>query len=225
MLVAPLEGYGIWAASYDAAPNPLVALERRVMSDVLRDVRGPRVVVDVACGTGYWTRRLEQAGAIVFGFDLSPEMVGQARSTCTSAGRYLLADVSAIAVRSEIADLTLCSLAASYFPDLKQAMSEMARVTRRRGRVIISDMHPAAIAAGWKRSFREGNNVYEIAHQQWSEECFLAAGRAAGLQPKEQFDEAFAEPERALFAAARREHMFDNAKRVPAIRITTWIRL
>lgn len=224
MLVAPLEGYRMWARTYDSTPNPLLALERRLMKGLLKSVRG-QIVIDVACGTGYWTRMLEQAGAIVFGFDQCPEMIDQAHRIDEDQGRYFLADVLAAAVRSKTADLTLCSLAASYFPDLTMAMSEMARITRPGGRVIVSDMHPAAMAAGWKRSYRAAQDVFEIEHRQWSQQAFIDAARTAGLEPLEHFDEAFAEPERALFAAAGREHMFENAKRVPAIRITTWIRV
>jgi ubiquinone/menaquinone biosynthesis C-methylase UbiE len=219
MLVASLEAYGIWAATYDSAPNPLLALERRVMKGLLPDVRGKRVV-DVACGTGYWTRTLRKAGALVFGFDNCPAMVERG-----GGGQIFVADALAAAVRSETADLTLCSMGASYFTDLKQAMSEMARITRPRGQVILSDMHPAAMAAGWKRSFGATQHSYHIEHWQWSEEAFHDAALAAGLAPHARFDEAFAEPERALFSAAGREHVFEDVKQVPAIRITTWIRL
>lgn len=219
ILVAPMRGYALWAATYDGAPNPLVALERRVLKDLLPDTRGKRVI-DVACGTGYWTRTLHQAGAIIFGFDNCPAMIEHA-----NGGSFFLADAAAAAVRSETADVTLCSMAASYFTDLTKAMSEMARITRPRGRIIVSDMHPEAMAAGWKRSFRAAQQVYEIEHRQWSEDAFRAAARAAGLAPHAHFDEAFAEPERALFAAAGREHLFENVRRIPAIRITIWKRL
>ena len=224
MLVEPLEGYRMWAPTYDAGPNPLLALERRVMTGLLGPLRGIRVL-DVACGTGYWMQRLAEAGAIMFGFDICDEMLSYAQQKSAPETRLFLADASAIPVRSETADLTLCSFAASYFADLKRAMSEMARATRAGGRVIISDMHPAAMAAGWSRSFRKGRIRYEIEHTQWNDSSFRAAGREAGLQPKEQFDERFAEPERALFTAAGREHLFADASRIPAMRIITWIRL
>lgn len=224
MVVAPLEGYRMWAATYDARPNPLLALERRVLARLLRPARGS-CVVDVACGTGYWTHRLAESGAIAYGIDICEDMIGHAQRKDAHRARFLVADASEIPLRSETADVTLCSFAASYFPDLMRPMSEMARVTRTGGRVIISDMHPAAAAAGWTRSFRAGEKVYEIGHKQWSDDCFRAVGREARLQPQEHFDEGFAEPERALFAAAGREHLFAEVSRIPAVRITTWIRL
>jgi ubiquinone/menaquinone biosynthesis C-methylase UbiE len=224
MLVEPLEGYRMWAATYDAGPNPLLALERRVLTSLLGPLCEIRVL-DVACGTGYWTHRLGEAGAITFGFDLCDEMLKHAQRKGAPQIRLFLADASAIPLRSETADLTLCSFAASYFFDLKQAMTEMARVTRAGGRVIISDMHPAAMAAGWSRSFRKGRTRYEIEHTQWNDDSFRTAGREAGLRLEEHFDEGFGEPERALFAVAHREHLIAEASRIPAIRITTWIRL
>ena len=182
MLVEPLEGYRIWAPTYDAGPNPLLALERRVLTGLLGSLRGTRVL-DVACGTGYWTQRLNEAGAITFGFDICDEMLRYAKPDDAPRTRLFLADAAAIPLKSETADLTLCSFAASYFADLKRAMSEMARVTRTGGRVIISDMHPAAMAAGWTRSFKIGRTLYEIEHTQWNDDAFRAAGWEAGLQP------------------------------------------
>jgi ubiquinone/menaquinone biosynthesis C-methylase UbiE len=224
MLVEPLVGYGIWAAKYDTTPNPLLALERRVLPDLLGPVLGS-CVIDVACGTGYWTVRFRESGAIAYGFDLCDAMIRQAQRKVAPRNAFFVADASTIPLRSETADLTICSFAASYFSDLKAAMSEMARVTRKQGRVVISDMHPAAAAAGWRRSFRAGGILYEMQPAQWNDDAFRAAGREAGLRPERQFDEAFAEPEKKLFTAAGRPYLFSQVSRIPAIRITTWIRL
>ena len=54
-------------------------LERRVIRDLVGDVRGLRVL-DVGCGDGRFTVKLAQSGASVVGIDASPAMVaaGQA---------------------------------------------------------------------------------------------------------------------------------------------------
>ncbi len=45
----------LWAATYDEAPNPLLALEGRLLKPLLPRTRG-LLVVDVACGSGRWSR-------------------------------------------------------------------------------------------------------------------------------------------------------------------------
>ena len=52
MLLSAADAYRLWAPSYDAAPtNPLLALETRVMSALLRSLELSSVI-DVACGAG-----------------------------------------------------------------------------------------------------------------------------------------------------------------------------
>ena len=56
------EGYRRWSEVYDDAPNPLLALEERVLGPLLAEVRGERVV-DLGCGTGRWLARLQEREA------------------------------------------------------------------------------------------------------------------------------------------------------------------
>lgn len=51
------------------------AIERRTLFDLLGDIRG-KTALDMACGDGFYTRLLKQAGAAaVTGVDLSAEMI------------------------------------------------------------------------------------------------------------------------------------------------------
>jgi hypothetical protein len=53
MLVSPIEAHRLWSASYDADPNPLLALGMRTLSERLGALQDLRAI-DVACGTGRW---------------------------------------------------------------------------------------------------------------------------------------------------------------------------
>ena len=72
-------------------------IERYTLFDTLRDIRGCRVL-DMACGEGFYTRILKQAGASeVTGVDLSEEMIRLAKlaEQQTPLGcRYLCRDVA-----------------------------------------------------------------------------------------------------------------------------------
>ena len=56
-----IEGYDIWAPTYDREHNPLIALEENITLDMIGDVRNQRVL-DVGCGTGRYCELLARRG-------------------------------------------------------------------------------------------------------------------------------------------------------------------
>lgn len=221
MRVSPLEGHRLWAPTYDQGLNPIVALEGRLLSDLLYPIEGKRII-DVACGTGRWMTHLRQHGASTFGVDASAEMLLQAQRKRLPCGRLVQADARCLPFRDGAADVTLCSFGAAYFSSLKAAVGEMARITVRGGRVALSDLHPSGIAAGWTRSFRINGSVYEMDHFNPSVDEFRAAGREANLDLQIQVDASFGDPERLIFRAAGKAHIFSNLERIPAVWIGIW---
>lgn len=221
MLVPTLEGHRLWASTYDKILNPVIALESRMLANLLYPISRQRFL-DVACGTGRWTTHLRQQGGSAFGIDASPEMLSEACSKKSLHGRLVLANAENLPFRDRVADVTLCSFAAGYFNSLRRAMTEMARVTRHGGRVILSDLHPASIAAGWTRSFRLDGSVYEIEHFSPSLDEFRNAGMEAKLQLHLQIDASFGDPERAIFRAAGKAQLFAELSLVPAVWIGIW---
>jgi ubiquinone/menaquinone biosynthesis C-methylase UbiE len=221
MRVSALEGHRLWAPTYDAALNPVVALESRIMADLLRPI-STKCFVDVGCGTGRWMLYVRECGAHAFGADASLEMLEQASRKRLLEGKLALADAGKLPFRSGAADVTICAFSAAYFPSLKNAVAEMARITKYGGRIVLSDLHPAGIAAGWTRSFRLGASVYEMEHLNPSLDEFHAAGREAGLHLHMQVEATFGDPERLIFRTAGREHMFAALSSVPAVWIGIW---
>ena len=90
--------------------------------------------------------------------------------------------------------------------------------------MIVSDLHPAAVAAGWTRSFRSEGEIYEMDHHLYPVADWEAAADAAGLALEWRLDAKFGEPEREIFVVSGREHAFAEASRVPAILSTCWTR-
>ena len=220
MQISALEGHRLWAPLYDSAPNPLLALEGRVLADVLGPVSG-RFALDVACGTGRWTVRLRELGAAALGVDLCTEMLAEAERKPALRGRVAAANAEHLPLPDCIADLVLCSFAASYFESLSSAMREMARITRHGGRVVVTDLHPAAVAAGWTRSFRAGGLLYEIGHFSPSLDVLRNPG-IPGLHLFAQIETCFGEPERAIFRTRGKEPRFAEVAQIPALWIGIW---
>jgi ubiquinone/menaquinone biosynthesis C-methylase UbiE len=219
MLLSSSEAYRVWAPSYDTDSNPLLALEERTIQDLLPDVCS-KTVLDVGCGTGRSMIRYGVRGARTFGADPSPEMLAEARKKPQISTSVVLADASCLPFANQVADLTVCSFALSYFRDILQSVNELARVTKRSGHVVISDLHPDAAANGWTRSFRVGQNTYEIAHRTYDNEELHSVLRNARLHILTQEESGFAEPERPIFVAAGKEHAYPALMGRPAVRVT-----
>jgi ubiquinone/menaquinone biosynthesis C-methylase UbiE len=202
-LVNNSEGYRLWAPTYDESLNPMVALEERGLADSI-----PRAgrVIDVACGTGRWLKRLRRTAELIVGIDLSPEMLARCDSRSLVRG-----DALRLPFASASADLVLCSLALSYMTPPRAAVEEMLRVG---GTVIVTDVHPEAARRGWKHSFRREGFVYEIENRPY---------RLSDLPPADEIRELhFGEPERHIFERAAKAGYFDEACRIPAIWMLKW---
>ena len=208
--VAAAEAYRIWAPEYDATPNPLLAVEQRMLADAVRGLaRG--LLLDVGCGTGRWAR-LARAARYA-GVDLCREMI--ARRDCA------VGSAAALPVRDSVAQVTLCSFVLGYVAEVEPVFAEFARVTAPGGSVVVSDLHPGS---GWSRTFRRDGATYAIDHTPHPVGRVRAAAAAAGLRLASEHETAFAETERHLFVQAGREDLFARAAGVPAVWAAIWMR-
>jgi SAM-dependent methyltransferase len=211
--------YRLWSATYDTDPNPLLALEERVLLERLIVTRVTRVL-DLATGTGRWLEYALGTGAAGFGVDLSSDMLAVAARK-GMAGRLIQASLSALPFPDDFADLAICSFAIGYLRSPELAFREIARTSHR---VIVSDLHPEAVRAGWVRSFRSGELKYEVAAHHHSRALLNNCAKAAGLRPAWQLEPRFGEPERAFFMQAGKGGAFEAAQQVPAVLISCWTR-
>jgi malonyl-CoA O-methyltransferase len=102
-------------------------------------------------------------------------------------------------------------------------MREFARVLTPRGTLLLTDFHPAAVALGWRRTFRRDGQVYELEHHSYSVGQLRHA--VPELELAERMDRAIGEPERELFDRAGRPELFSAACLTPAVLLTHWVRV
>jgi len=217
-LLSPQAGYCKWATYYDSGPNPLIALEERVLKSLLNVKAGDRVL-DLATGTGRWLSYTVGLGADAIGLDQSPGMLAVAARKPGLLGRLTHGDLCKLPFPNDFAELAICSFSLSYVEDVFTAIRECARVARR---VILSDMHPAAMEAGWSRSFHAGVESFQLEHFCHSKALLFDAARSAGLDLQWCVEAPFAEADRSAFAVAGRTGVFDSLRTVPAILISAW---
>jgi cytosine/adenosine deaminase-related metal-dependent hydrolase/SAM-dependent methyltransferase len=191
------------SSSYDAEPNPMLSLEHRFMERLL-----PRVakldILDLGCGTGRWLAMLApRMPRSLFGVDLSPEMLAQAKRKVGDAANLILADCAALPLLHASADLILCSFLASYVADLDAFATQVRGLMRRDGIVLLTDLHPATAAKlGWRRGFHVAGAFVDVPTCARSIREVLTAFEHAGLQVDAILEPEFGEPEREIFRAA-----------------------
>jgi ubiquinone/menaquinone biosynthesis C-methylase UbiE len=101
-------------------------------------------VLDVACGPGIVTEVLAQVAREVVALDLTPEMLTRARDRCARAGLSNVTFQEGSATQLPFGDNTfdavVTRLSFHHFPDPRSVLSEMVRVVRVGGTVLVADV-------------------------------------------------------------------------------------
>lgn len=148
-------------------------------------------------------------------------MVAQAEKKAGLKGCSAIADIRSIPLDDDAVDFALCSFTMGYVASPVVVFRELSRVSKE---VIVSDLHPEAVSAGWTRSFRAGDRRYELTHFNHSTEDLDQCAHAAGLAQVWRIQAPFGEPEREIFVRAGKPEWFDKARSLPAVWISLWRR-
>ena len=111
-----------------------------LFTEALKIVPGEKVI-DVGCGPGGVHGRLSRAGALVSGIDASPGMVAEARAQAEQHGLNVevqVGDAEHLPFPDDQFDAALCCHMLYHVPDIRKALTELRRVVRPGGRVLIS---------------------------------------------------------------------------------------
>lgn len=100
-------------------------------------------ILDVGCGPGELVVNLTRRGYTVSGIDISTEMITSARALITQSGlpgadRLAVGDIEQLAFEQERFDAVIASGVIEYQKDDRAALSEMRRVLRSGGYLIVN---------------------------------------------------------------------------------------
>ncbi len=167
------EGYKVWAKTYDTTPNLLFEVEEPIVKNILKKLT-PGIALDAACGTGRHSELLNKLGYKVTGMDISVEMLEEARKNRNKEINFIEGDLTAIPLKDKCIDLAISALALTHLPNIEKALSELKRVVRPGGNIIISDINPWLVVLGGQADFinKEGKYGYVYNHIHWHSDYF-----------------------------------------------------
>lgn len=141
------------AAAYDAAHDVEAGTPLRLRMDVVIRLLGsrPGSVLDCGMGPGRLLVELERRGWTVSGVDLSGEMVERARSRLPQSDERLRqGSIESIPFPAESFDAAVATGVLEYVDDLPRALSEVARVLRPGGVLVVGAPNTRALGTLWR---------------------------------------------------------------------------
>jgi ubiquinone/menaquinone biosynthesis C-methylase UbiE len=131
--------YDTIADSFDAIMNPYDLQQRlQVVCHELLDAdecRGRRVL-DVGCGTGWFSRELERGGGRVVALDIGVKLLEKVAQKCGAA--RVAGDACLLAFADNSFDIVVSSECIEHTLDPRQALAEMSRVLKPGGLLVVT---------------------------------------------------------------------------------------
>lgn len=206
------DGYRLWSGTY-ADETAISFLESELTADLtppLHDLR----LLDAGCGTG---RRLCGVGAaLAVGVDISPEMLAAGAGEDPRL-ETMVGDIRDLPLPDRAFDVIWCRLVIGHLPACAPAYRELARVADAGARLVVTDFHPAAYAAGHRRTFRHGAEVHEIEHYVHDLDRHLASAKAAGWRLAETRSAAIGPAVRPFYDKAGRAALYAEHEGLPVV--------
>jgi SAM-dependent methyltransferase len=200
-IVDPRGGYARWSETYDNPGNPLIQLEQPVVWSIIEQIT-PGAALDAACGTGRHANHLVELGHDVVGVDMSPEMLARAARGQPKAV-FREGDLCSLPLETASVDLVVCALALDHVADLSSAIAELSRVLRPGGRMVLSGLHPAAVALGGGAFFQDaGGGAGVVRGYGHLHGDYLRAFEEGQLVLRQCIEPRFGPPEAAMQGAA-----------------------
>ncbi|MEW5925454.1 MAG: class I SAM-dependent methyltransferase [Candidatus Zixiibacteriota bacterium] len=112
--------YNLRADEYEEIYNrddPIRQAEQNKIADTIRNIYEGRKVLEIACGTGYWTKYLSETASYICAVDNAPDMLTLAKSKKYDCPiDFMMADAFNPAVRERSFDGGLANFWFSHIP-------------------------------------------------------------------------------------------------------------
>ena len=164
-VLSPLEGYNLWAATYQNESNPIKDLSDNLVKKFLPSLQG-KSVLDCGCGTGkFCTITEEQNAQRIVGLDLSPAMISIAKENHPKT-EFICADITKAELEPNAFDVCISALMMAHLEHIEPPLTKIIRALRKDGLLILTDFHPFLTLRQAKRTFHhyQSGRSYEVQH-------------------------------------------------------------
>jgi 2-polyprenyl-3-methyl-5-hydroxy-6-metoxy-1,4-benzoquinol methylase len=130
--------YETFAEDFDAKMNRY-DLERRleiIFDEMLTEDLTGRKLLDAGCGTGWFSARACQRGAVVTSLDVGDRLLAQVAKKCQS--ERVVGDVLALPFPDAHFDVVVCTEVIEHTVDAARAIAELIRVLRKGGTLVVT---------------------------------------------------------------------------------------
>jgi SAM-dependent methyltransferase len=102
-------------------------------------IRSGMTVLELGCGTGYFTKELARCGADIVAVDVSPELLEIARADCPAKNvRYEIQNACALTYRGAVFDSVVGSSVLHHL-EIREALREIYRVLKSGGTIYFTE--------------------------------------------------------------------------------------
>lgn len=123
------EQYDAW---YESSRGAWIGgIEYGLLHDLL-ETREGETLLDVGCGTGYFTRRFGEGGDVAWAAGADIDLPAVRHAAGRGGASYLVADAQRLPFPDKSFDLVASVTALCFMQDARGALAEMLRVARRR---------------------------------------------------------------------------------------------
>jgi ubiquinone/menaquinone biosynthesis C-methylase UbiE len=103
------------------------------------DIREGMRILELGCGTGYFTRELARTGAMIDAVDISPELLAVARKHCPTVNvTFQIQNAYALEYEDSVFDAVVGSSVLHHLA-IEQALTQIYRVLRPRGTICFTE--------------------------------------------------------------------------------------
>lgn len=155
------DAYNRWADSYDTVINKTRDLEKKVIREVLSEVKCDHII-EIGCGTGKNTSWLASRCKQLTAIDFSETMLSVMRQKITDPKVTIQQADITTPWNLPPADLITCSLVLEHIADLEFIFGQAATHLHAAGLFYICELHPYKQLQGSRARFEEDGNVLHL---------------------------------------------------------------
>lgn len=131
-----------WYDDYLSSPDSYQ--EKVVLPNLMRVISPKKgeLILDLACGQGFFSGKLAEVGARVTGADISSELIAKAKARLRDI-EFAVAPANKLPFANATFETIICVLAIQNIAEIDQTFAECKRVLKPKGRLIMVINHPA----------------------------------------------------------------------------------